>query len=157
MPGTSVTVSYFRRDYKDLIWSDNIDVAPSDYTRFEIPDPRGNGQMLPVYNLNPAKASAFNLVDDNSSSNFRRYNGFDVNFNSRMRDLTLFGGVSFGHQLYNTCETEDPNQLRFCDSVGVRHPVLSADQDQRQLHPALAAVDLGHAPELRGRRAQQHR
>jgi hypothetical protein len=116
IPGTSVTVSYFRRDYKDLIWSDNIDVAASDYTRFEIPDPRGNGQMLPVYNLNPAKASAFNLVDDNSSSNFRRYNGFDVNFNSRMKDLTLFGGVSYGHQLYNTCETEDPNQLRFCDS-----------------------------------------
>jgi hypothetical protein len=115
-PGTSVTASYFRRDYKDLIWSDNTAIDPSDYTLFNIPDPRNNGQTLPIYNLNPAKASAFNLLDDNSSSNYRRYNGFDVNFNSRVQGLTFFGGLSFGHQLYNTCEVEDPNMLRFCDS-----------------------------------------
>ena len=116
LPGTSVTVSYFRRDYKDLIWSDNVAIAPSDYTRFDLPDPRNNGQTVPVYNLAASKASAFDLLDTNSSSNWRRYSGYDVNFNSRMKDLTLFGGVSLGHQLYNTCEVEDPNHLRFCDS-----------------------------------------
>ena len=33
VPGTSVTVSYFRRDYKNLIWSDNLLIDASDYTR----------------------------------------------------------------------------------------------------------------------------
>ena len=32
-----------------------------------------------------------------------------------MKELTLFGGVSFGHQIANTCEVEDANLLRFCD------------------------------------------
>ena len=51
----------------------------------------------------------------NSPSNSRKYTGIDVNFNSRMRGLTLFGGISMGHQISNTCQVEDPNQLRFCD------------------------------------------
>jgi len=69
-----------------------------------------------VYNLAASKASAFNLLDSNSSTNSRTFTGFDVNFSSRMKGLTTFGGVTFGHQLYNTCQVEDPNQLRFCDS-----------------------------------------
>ena len=32
MPGTSLTVSYFRRDYRNQIWSDNLAIDPSDYT-----------------------------------------------------------------------------------------------------------------------------
>ena len=32
-----------------------------------------------------------------------------------MKGLTLFGGVSMGHQVSNTCQVEDPNFLRFCD------------------------------------------
>ena len=27
----------------------------------------------------------------------------------------MFGGLSFGHQMSNTCQVEDPNFLRFCD------------------------------------------
>jgi len=29
-----------------------------------------------------------------------------VNFNSRMKGLTVFGGVSLGHQVSNTCDVE---------------------------------------------------
>ena len=68
MPGTSVTFSYFRRDYKNLIWSDNLRDRPSDYTLFNVPNPLNNGETVPIYNLNPAKASAVNLLDQNSSS-----------------------------------------------------------------------------------------
>jgi hypothetical protein len=115
IPGSSVTFSYFRRDYKNLIWSDNLLIDPSDYTLFNLPDPRNNGQTVPIYNLNPAKASAVNILDQNSSSDYRKYTGYDVNFNSRMKGLTLFGGVSLGHQVSNTCQVEDANYLRFCD------------------------------------------
>jgi len=121
VPGTSVTVSYFRRDYRNLIWSDNVAINPSDYTPFTVPSPIGN-DTITLYNLNPAKASAFNLLDQNSSSNYRKYSGYDVNFNSRMKGLTLFGGVSMGHQVANTCEVEDPNQLRFCDQSQLSIP-----------------------------------
>ncbi|MBI3399900.1 MAG: TonB-dependent receptor [Acidobacteria bacterium] len=114
VPGTSVTFSYFRRDYRNLIWSDNLGIDPSDYTPVSVPSPIG-GETVTIYNLNPAKASAFNLLDSNSSSNYRKYIGYDVNFNSRMKGLTLFGGVSLGHQVSNTCEVEDPNLSRYCD------------------------------------------
>jgi hypothetical protein len=117
IPGSSVTVSYFRRDYRKNVWSDNLLINPSDYTLFNLPDPRGNGQTVPIYNLNPAKASAVNLLDQNSSSNYRKYSGVDVNVNSRMKGLTMFGGVSVGHQVANTCEVEDANLLRFCDQA----------------------------------------
>jgi hypothetical protein len=113
-PGTSVTFSYFRRDYKNLIWSDNIGINPSDYTPVSVPNPQG-GEAVTIYNLNPAKASAFNLLDSNSSSNYRKYTGYDVSFSSRMRKVVLFGGVSAGHQVSNTCQVEDPNFLRYCD------------------------------------------
>ncbi|HEY2149943.1 MAG TPA: TonB-dependent receptor [Vicinamibacterales bacterium] len=113
-PGTSVTFSYFRRDYKNLIWSDNIGINPSDYTPVSVPNPQG-GEAVTIYNLNPAKASAFNLLDSNSSSNYRKYTGYDVSFSSRMRKVVLFGGVSLGHQVSNTCQVEDPNFLRYCD------------------------------------------
>lgn len=122
IPGTSVTVSYFRRDYKNLIWSDNLLIDPSDYTLFNLPDPRNNGQTVPIYNLNPAKASAVSLLDQNSSENYRKYSGMDVNFNSRMRALTMFGGVSVGHQTARTCQVEDANLLRFCDQSALDIP-----------------------------------
>jgi hypothetical protein len=122
VPGASVTVSYFRRDYKNLIWSDNIAIDPSDYTPFAVPSPLGNGDTVTIYNLNPAKASAFNLLDQTSASNYRKYSGYDVSFNSRLKGLTFFGGVSMGHQVANTCQVEDPNQLRFCDQGALSIP-----------------------------------
>jgi len=114
VPGTSVTVSYFRRDYKNLIWSDNLLIDASDYTRFDLPSPLNDGTTVPVYNLNPAKASAVNILDKNSD-NYRKYTGYDVNFNSRLNGLTMFGGVSFGHQIANTCQVEDLNLTLHCD------------------------------------------
>jgi len=121
IPGASVTLSYFRRDYKNLIWGDNLAIDPSDYTAFSVPNPMG-GDPVTLYNLNPAKASAVDILDQNSSSNYRKYTGYDIGFNSRMRGLTLFGGISTGHQVANTCEVEDPNFLRFCDQGALDIP-----------------------------------
>jgi len=122
IPGASVTLSYFRRDYKNLIWGDNLGIDPSDYTPFVVPSPLGDGETVTLYNLNPAKANAFDVLDQNSDSNYRRYTGYDVGFNSRMRGLTLFGGVSMGKQVANTCQVEDKNFLRFCDQGAIGIP-----------------------------------
>jgi hypothetical protein len=117
-----MTFSYFRRDYKNLIWSDNIAVDPSDYTPFTVPSPLGGGETVTIYNLNPAKATASNILDQNSPTNYRKYSGYDINFNSRMSKLTLFGGVSIGHQVSNTCQVEDANFLRYCDQSQLSVP-----------------------------------
>ena len=77
---------------------------------------------MPIYNLNPARASASDLLDQNSSSNYRKYSGIDVNVNSRMKGLTLFGGVSVGHLVANTCQVEDANLLRFSDQSALSIP-----------------------------------
>ena len=120
VPGTSVTVSYFRRDYRNQIWSDNIAIDPSDYTAVPVPSPIG--EVVTVYNLNPAKASAFNLLDANSPTNYLKYTGFDVNFNSSMKGLQLFVGLSAGHPITNTCQAEAPNQVRVFDQAPVAIP-----------------------------------
>ncbi len=122
LPGASITLSYFRRDYKNLIWGDNLGIDQSDYTAVNVQSPLGNGDVVTIYNLNPAKASVVNILDSNSSSNYRKYSGYDIGFNSRMRGLTLFGGVSIGHQVSNTCEVEDKNFLRYCDQAEVGIP-----------------------------------
>jgi hypothetical protein len=91
-----------------------------------IPDPRGNGQTLPVYNLSRAKLGLINELDTNSDQNRRVYKGVDVSVNLRLPGGgTLYGGTSTGRTLYKTCQNEDPNLvgstagttpgLRFCD------------------------------------------
>ncbi|MBS1818237.1 MAG: TonB-dependent receptor [Acidobacteria bacterium] len=115
MPGTSVTFSFKRRDYRNLIWSDNTLVNPSDYTKYTVANPLDPSKTVDVYNLSPSKATAVSLLDQNSSENRRYYNGWDVNFQSRVKGLNIFGGYSAGHTLAKTCQTEDPNNLTYCD------------------------------------------
>jgi hypothetical protein len=114
VPGTSVTFSFVRRDYKDLIWSDNTLVNPSDYTKYTIANPIDLSKTVDVYSLSAAKASAFSALDQNSE-NQRYYNGYDISFQSRLKGLNFFGGFSAGHTIAVTCQTEDPNNLTYCD------------------------------------------
>ena len=78
IPGTSVTFSFVRRDYHNLIWSDNTLIDPSDYTKCTITSPTGSkgGRHSPE----PGQGSAFSLLDQNSSQNRRYYNGYDISF-----------------------------------------------------------------------------
>jgi hypothetical protein len=80
-----------------------------------VPDPRGNGQTLPVYNLAPSKLGLVNELDSTSLNNTTWYQGVDVTVNYRWRSGTLFGGTSTGRTLSKICDVADPNNLRFCD------------------------------------------
>ncbi|MGE3956942.1 MAG: carboxypeptidase regulatory-like domain-containing protein, partial [Vicinamibacterales bacterium] len=124
IPGTSVTFSFKRRDYKNLIWSDNTLVNPSDYTKYTVANPLDTSKTVDVYNLNPAKATAFSALDQNSD-NRRYYNGYDISFQSRMKGLNVFGGYSAGHTISITCQTEDPNNLNYCDQSQQDIPMYS--------------------------------
>ena len=114
LSGLAVNFSYFRRDYKRLYATDNVALSPSDYTPLTLTSPL-DGTPVTIYNLNPAKLGAIDLVDRISPTNSRKYGGFDVGFTARVRRLNAFGGVSTGRTIANTCDVQDPNQLRYCD------------------------------------------
>jgi hypothetical protein len=130
--GISATLGYFRRDYHRLLYSDNVAVRPQDYTPVVITNPV-DGTPLTIYNLNPEKLGAIDIVDKNSSTNSRVYNGIEATFNARWRGATLFGGINSGRQVSNNCQlyvitgqtvnpvvnvitaASNPNATRYCD------------------------------------------
>jgi hypothetical protein len=117
----SVSANYYRRDYYRIIWTENLAVPVAgwadEYTPVLIPDPRGTGQTITIYNIKPALAGRVNELDTNSANNSRTYNGFDLTFNARLRNgATLLGGTSTGKLHAITCDVADPNMLRGCDA-----------------------------------------
>ncbi len=114
--GLAVSASYNQRSFYNIIWTQNLAVPYSQYTLATVPDPQGNGQTLPVYNVNRPVFGLVNELDTNSVQNTRVYKGVDVSVNLRLRGGgNIFGGTSTGRTLTNTCDVEDPNNQRFCD------------------------------------------
>ena len=118
----SISGAFYHRNYANLRWTNNLLVSFSDYTPIAIPDPRGNGETITIYNLAPAKNGLVQNVDQ-TSENTMTYNGFDIAVSSRFRrGGTLIAGMSSGLTRANTCQVADPNGavpatsgLRFCD------------------------------------------
>src|SRR5207253_25579 len=101
----------------------NLAVPLSAYDLVTIADPRGNGQTLPVYNLQRAYQGLINELDTTSANNTRVYNGYDVTVNGRgPMGMTLGGGIAVGRTISTMCDVEDPNQLRFCDQSAYHIP-----------------------------------
>ena len=71
VPGTSVTFSLLppRLQEPDLVATTSA-IDPSDYTPYTVPNPYDTAQTVDIYNLNPAKATAFNVLDQNSDQNY---------------------------------------------------------------------------------------
>src|SRR5205823_4077512 len=76
-----------------------------------VPNPIDPTDSLTIYNLDPALRTAVNLVDYNSTNNKRWYNAFDIGFQSRVLGGTVFGGASWGQQVFVNCDVQDPNNL----------------------------------------------
>jgi hypothetical protein len=123
VPRVSLSANYYRREYHNLVYTTNLAVPVSAYTLVTIPDPRGNGQTLPVYNLLPAYLGLVDELDTTSPNNKRTYNGFDLLINGRPRvGATIGGGLAIGRTVSRICDVEDPNALRFCDETQYRIP-----------------------------------
>jgi hypothetical protein len=124
-PGVGLSISYNRQQYSRLLWTHNLDTTFDDYTLITIPDPRGNGQTLPVYNLNVNKRGLVHSFGTNSDQNKRIYNGVDIAVNSRFRRTgTVTVSSSIGRTQDVTCQVDDPNSLRFCDETKQHIPFL---------------------------------
>jgi Carboxypeptidase regulatory-like domain len=123
--GMALSFNWIRREYRRLIWTDNILVSQSDYSIVNIANPLVAGEIIPIYNLDVAKRGLVQQIDKNSDQNRKWYDGFDVGFTARARGANLYGGASVGRQLTANCEVDDPNSLRYCDRRTLDIPFLS--------------------------------
>ncbi len=137
-PGLGVSIAYNRRKQYDIGMVDNLATTFDDYTLLTVPDPRGNGQTLPVYNISKEKSGLIDYLDTTSDSNTRYYNGIDINVRGRLPNgAQFFSGSSTGHLIEKMCDVEDPNflvasgaflatnGLRFCDQSQYDIPWLT--------------------------------
>ena len=139
--GLSVSFGYFRRSYKNIIYSDNVALHDAGaFTPLAIANPcltvtnplAACGGTFPntitVYSINPALSGVGTVIDRNSSRDSRVFNGFETQLMARYRGATVFGGTSTGRQVSNNCDlpltisstfaaASNPNATIFCDQT----------------------------------------
>jgi hypothetical protein len=113
--GLSVDFGYFRRWYGNFGVTDNLNLGPSDFSRFSVTapvDPRlpgGGGYVVSgFYDVNPDKVALpqnnYFTLASNYGKQIQHWNGFDLTANARLRrGFTVQGGVSTGRQQTNNC------------------------------------------------------
>ena len=119
--GLSVTAGYYRRGTYNQRRTQNNGWAPSDYTIVNVVSPL-DGQILPVYNLNPALRANLDRTDYNSTdSDLRRrtYNGVQLGFNARMRGAQFFGGWTMDRIIDVRCDAIESNQGRYGGTAAI--------------------------------------
>jgi hypothetical protein len=120
-PGLSVTAGYYRRGTYNQRRTQNNGWAPSDYTIVNVVSPL-DGQVLPLYNLNPALRARVDRTDFNSTdSNLRRrtYNGIQLGFNARLRGAQFFGGWTVDRIIDVRCDAIESNQGRYAGTAAI--------------------------------------
>src|SRR5580765_3525126 len=67
--GLGLSFNYYRREFHDITFRTDLAKPMSVYTPYQIPDPRGNGQTMTVYNIDPAALANINELDTTSANN----------------------------------------------------------------------------------------
>ena len=121
-PGVSVLGAWYDRTYHNTEKTLNSLLTLADYTAFSATSPL-DGSSITIYNLNPAKQGQVKLVDSNSTVNSKQYQGYEFSFTARLpHNANLFGGITADRTRRNSCDTNDPNALRFCDESQYKIP-----------------------------------
>jgi hypothetical protein len=111
LPRVSLEVGYLKRWLQNFTATDNLIVAPADFTPFSITapsDPRlpnGGGYVVNgLYNVVPGK---FGLTSNNitlTDKQYQSFNGLLASLSARIRNgLTLQGGINAGKQVTDYC------------------------------------------------------
>jgi hypothetical protein len=123
LPSLAVSAMYYRRTYDGIWRTRRTLISRDDYTSFEIPMPTdvsrdpdvaavlNPNELLTVYNLKPAKRSAFGvgLVDYNSNDQ-SIYNGVELSFSARFKRFSGFGSWNAERNISVFCSSDDdPN------------------------------------------------
>jgi len=116
--GVAVAATWFRRDSYNFQQTINRLVDVSDYASFQVPSPL-NGELITLYNLNPAKQGLVDLLDTTADRSKARYSfqGVELTFRARLpKGGSMIGGWSGGKTITVACANlSDPNTFRYCD------------------------------------------
>jgi len=94
-PNTSVSLGYYGRRFSDLYTTVNAAVPPSSYIPVTVTNPL-TGAPLVVYNQDPAtRGQVLNVVTTIPGLR-QAYNGVEIQVNTRLRQATVFGGITVG-------------------------------------------------------------
>jgi hypothetical protein len=120
-----VVGAWYHTRFYQLQRVSNVAVSPADYSSFQVPSPLNNGEMITVFNLDPALRGVVDNVTTNSDINRRVYNGFEASIQARLPNgAVILGGWSADRTVSTTCDTNNPNQFRYCDQSGKLHQDL---------------------------------
>ena len=127
--GISVTVGYYRRDFKNFTVNDNTFVTANDFSQYCVTAPvdsrlpgGGGNQICGLYDVSLAQFGRSQIVvrpNTDFGKQTQTYNGIDITQQIRLKSgLVVSGGLSTDKQNTNTCFVVDsPGALRFCDST----------------------------------------
>jgi len=133
LPRVAVTAGYYHRSFENLSLTRNnaFDIV-ADYAPYKIVGPtdsrlpNGGGEVITMYNLNPAKLLVpTDNVSTFSGRNTRVYNGFEVTGNARLsHGGFVLGGITTERTATNDCDGpysttsfSNPDNLRFCQKT----------------------------------------
>ena len=113
IPGVSLDVAYFQRNFVNFSVQDNRAVAAGEFEQFTVNVPTdqnlpgGGGGALTLVDIRP---EAFGRLPDNITTHAdpfggesRAWNGFDVTLDARLQGILLQGGVSTGTTSTDFC------------------------------------------------------
>lgn len=117
VPGLSGSAMFTRRSYRNLTWTKNTLLSPSDFTPFVVNNPYTN-QPLTLYNQSAASRALVDNLVTFAPDDLRVFNGLDFVANGRYHHLLVYGGVTMGttHSKICTVGTVNPNSLINCDA-----------------------------------------
>ena len=107
LPRLSVFGGYYHRRFSNQEAQQNPLLTLDDWNAFQVANPIGGGEMITLFNLNPAKAGLYSkqLIDVNSSINRTIYDGFEMSFTARLpRGANVFGGWSNDRLITVSCD-----------------------------------------------------
>jgi len=119
LSGVSVVGSWYWSRSGNLQAVRNVALTVNDYTPFQVANPLDNQDAITVFNLNRARQGLVDNVVRSSDLNRETYSGFEASMQARLpRGMTVAGGWFGDRTLRTTCDTNNPNELRFCDETG---------------------------------------
>jgi hypothetical protein len=142
LPRVSVEIGYLKRWLQNFTATDNLAVAPSDFTPFSLTapsDPRlpngGGYAVTGLYNVVPTK---FGLTSNNiylTNQQTQSFNGLLASVSARVKGgLTLQGGINSGSQVTDYCSLRsDLPEL----SLGIAGSILSPTNPYCRVAPGM--------------------
>jgi hypothetical protein len=122
-PGLGFSANYYRRKFYDITFTTDLAKPRSVYTPFTIPDPRGNGQTITVFSIDPVALRSLNELDTTSGDNTSVFDSVDFGVNWRLGNGAMVtGGTATGRSRSRTCDVADPNATRYCDDFAFDIP-----------------------------------